>query len=886
MIGHTCGRDGARELRSTLVSSAKRTPFLRGLILMALMAPLLVVAHPAGAADPGAIPTITDCPPVVAALQNTGFEAPVIADSQRQSANGNTVPGWFGNGNDHSVTLVSNGFQSLTAASGRQFAELGTDRRVIQDLVTAPGESISWSLMHRAEQGQASIKVLIGAPGEEGTEQQSITDGADAWTRHNGAYDVPLRQTITRLTIIGTGTSPSMIDDVALGTSACTESYTTIAPTSPVVVDDVVTQAVIVRNGGGSPTAEMVVSAEIPEGLEYIENSASPNGVYGFQPRTLLIKPFGDEFAPGIILPGESVIVSWQMRVRTEASNRTLHTPVTIRTIDLLGAAHTTSTNQVSTVVKPSADIQLSQVFSPALVAPGAGTTLTMVARNEGPATATGVTVVEQIPDGASLAQPAPAGCNATTRTVTCVVGTLDANDSRVWDLQLTAPNGSGVAARSTMIVRSTTSDPSSDNNQSNAVLSVGAPAAPTLDLILNQTPIIATAGAISTIVADVTNTGSQTITSPVVVSAAVPGQFVTLFMAGREPVGAPTDECTPATATCTFPGGLAPGQSAHVEWRGVILPEVADGTPVIGTVSASAAGAAALTKPVEFAVDAIAGLTIDERTVGPTNAAAPITKVVSIANSGPSLARETNVFIPLPAGATAIAESQGCLPAFGGFACPLGDLAVGQVSGARITFALPPSGGTVVDGAVASTATPMVAPVAESSPDTVTVGPVADLVATMKSLDAAIQVGSPLAFSVTISNRGPGTAQDIGVVLDAPAVGLRLINADTTTGNWDSTRNRWAIPSLKSGEQIELTVEAVADVEGTLAPAALVRAVTPDTNGVNNTAIGSITVVAADQPLPSKGNSWLVPMMIIIGLVLLAALGGWWLWSKRDRNA
>ncbi len=872
--------------------SAKRSPLLCVLALAALLTPLVIVALPVGAAEtPTATAatqgidssaTVTDCPAVVSALQNTGFEAPVIADAQRKNANGNTVPGWFGSGSDHAITLVSNGFQSLDAASGRQFAELGPDQRLIQDLVTAPGETITWSLMHRASQGQASIKVIIGAPGEEGAEQQNVSDGSEAWTRHNGSYDVPLRQTITRLTIVGAGTIPNLLDDVTFGSSACTETFSRVAPTAPVAVEDVITQAVIIRNGGGSPTAEMVVSAVIPEGLEYIEGSASSGGVFGFQPRTLLIEPFGDGFAPGIILPGESVIVSWQMRVRSEASNQALQTPVTVRTIDLLGVSHETKTNQVAVIVKPSADIQISQTFSPALVAPGASTTLTMIARNEGPASANGVVVIEQIPEGATLTQPAPAGCNATTRTVTCVVGTLEANDSRTWDLQMSAPSSSPVAARSTMIARSTTSDPSGDNNQSNAVLSVGAPAAPTLDLVLNQTPIIATAGAISTMVADVTNTGSVPITSPVVVSAAVPGQFTTLFMAGREAVGAVPGECTPTTATCTFPGGLAPGQSAHVEWRGVILPEVADGTAVVGTVTASADGVAGTMKPIEFAVNALTTLTIDERTVGPTNAAAPITKVVSVANSGPSLARDTNVFMPLPAGATAIAESRGCVPAYGGFACPLGDLAVGQVSGTRITFVLPPSGGTVVDGAVASTATPMTAPAVESSPGSLIVGPVADLVVTIKSLKDAITVGSRLAFSVTVSNTGPGTATDIGVVFDAARSGLRVDSALASAGNWDATGNRWAIPSLESGKQLELIVDATAEAEGLLTPAAFAKAATPDNNGVNNTAIGSVTVVAADQPLPAKDGSWLVPGLIVLALATLAGLGGWWLWIRR----
>jgi LPXTG-motif cell wall-anchored protein len=119
-------------------------------------------------------------------------------------------------------------------------------------------------------------------------------------------------------------------------------------------------------------------------------------------------------------------------------------------------------------------------------------------------------------------------------------------------------------------------------------------------------------------------------------------------------------------------------------------------------------------------------------------------------------------------------------------------------------------------------------------------------------------------------------------VVLDAAREGLRVDSAVASAGNWDSTENRWVIPTLESGKQIELIVDAVAEIDGLLAPAAFVRAATPDNNGVNNTAIGSIAVVAADQPLPADDGSWLVPGLIALGLALLAGLGGWWLWTRR----
>ena len=108
--------------------------------------------------------TVTpSCPVVPVALSNDSFESPVVEARERRTIDGSAVTGWIGFGTNGKVTLLANGWTDINAAVGRQFAQLsGSPARLSQDVASVPGSSLAWSLSHRAVNGSASMRVLIG----------------------------------------------------------------------------------------------------------------------------------------------------------------------------------------------------------------------------------------------------------------------------------------------------------------------------------------------------------------------------------------------------------------------------------------------------------------------------------------------------------------------------------------------------------------------------------------------------------------------------------------------------------------------------------------------------------------------------------------------------
>ena len=831
--------------------------------------------------------TTPDCAIVPVALSNDSFESPVVDREERRTVNGSAVTGWIGSGEKGNVTLIANGWTDINAAVGRQYAQLtGSPARLSQDVATVPGTSLAWGLSHRAVNGSTSLRVRIGSPGEKGKEQASFSD-TTTWTRHGGTYTVPDGQTITRITLEpGEGAAPdaSLIDEVSLGTPSCISASVSVTPSTPVSVEDVITQTAVIRNSGGSPTTDVVLGVTIAQTVEYVENSATPSGAFGLTPDTLLIRPVGALGVPGVILPTESVVVSWQERILPTASDSVITVPTTVTMIDAFNSRTVTSPVLTTVVVRPSSDVQVSQQFSPALVASGGATTLSFSATNEGPADATGVTVVEELPAGSTVTSPIPAGCVLASTTVTCTVGTLVSGETRTWEVGLTAPiSQSALSARSTLSVRSNGSDPSSDNNRAIEVLSVSPPQAPTLEANVSPMPLIGTAGAIATASVDVMNIGSTSGAEPLTVSGSFPDGFVPLFVVGVPPANAPAPTCTASPAQCTF-SGLTAGASARIEFRGVMRSDLGDGTSFNGTITAAGIGAAPVTSTVVFSVNTQATLAIDERIVGPTSAGSPISKLVTVVDAGPSMARDATVFIPLPKEATSIDTPPNCTPAFGGLGCALNEIDAGTFASTTITFQLPTTGGIIRDGARAETSTPMPNPVVDRNSSTTEIGPVADLFVKVTGIDPGTDVGDAVSFFIDVTNRGPGDATSVRVNTDPKLTGLRFDSALPERGVWNSNLWLWEIPTLAKGATARLRIEATGVRTSATSLSVLAQSDNPDIAAIDNTAIAPLDVLASAPPEPKSSSGWLMPLLIGIGAVIVLGAGGY-LFIRWRRN-
>jgi len=818
-----------------------------------------------------------NCATVPVALSNESFESPVVERGERRTVSGSAVTGWIGSGEKGNVTLIGSGWTDINAAVGRQYVQLtGSPARLSQDVATVPGTSLAWALSHRAVNGSTSLRVRLGAPGERGKEQAAFTD-ATTWTRHVGTYTVPDGQTITRITLEpGEGAAPdaSLIDEVSLGTPSCLTASVSVTPSTPVSVESVITQTAVIRNSGGSPTTDAVLDVTIAKTVEYVENSATPSGAYGLTPDTLLIRPVGALGVPGVILPTESVVVSWQERILPDASDSVITVPASVTMVDAFNNRSVTSQELTTVVVRPSSDVQVSQQFTPALVASGEPTTLSFTTTNEGPADATGVTVVEELPAGTTIIGPTPTGCILANNTLTCTVGTLTNGESRNWQVELTAPvSQSPLSARATLSVRSNGDDPSIDNNRTIEVLSVSPPQAPTLEANVSPMPLIATAGAVATASVDVMNVGSTSGNEALTVSGSFPDGFVPLFVVGIPPTNAPAPTCTSSPAQCTF-SGLAPGASARTEFRGVMRSDLPDGTSFNGTITTAGIGAAPVTSTVVFSVNTQATLAIDERIVGPTSAGSPISKLVTVVDAGPSMARDTAVFIPLPKEATSIDTPTNCAPAFGGLGCALNEIDAGTFASTTITFQLPDTGGTIRDGARAETSTPMPNPVVDRISSTTEIDPVADLFVKVTGIDPATDIGDALSFFIDVTNRGPGDATAVRVNTDPKLTGLRFDSALPERGVWNANLWLWEIPTLAPGATARLRIEATGVRTSAASLSVLARSDNPDIAAIDNTAIAPLDVLASAPPESKSSSGWLLPVIFGVGAVIVIGAG------------
>lgn len=84
------------------------------------------------------------------------------------------------------------------AYDGRQFAELNCEAygALYQDVLTAPGTTLHWSLAHRARgRGMQDSMALLIAPVDVAAQ---ITDGSDQWGVHSGDYTVRAGQYVSR----------------------------------------------------------------------------------------------------------------------------------------------------------------------------------------------------------------------------------------------------------------------------------------------------------------------------------------------------------------------------------------------------------------------------------------------------------------------------------------------------------------------------------------------------------------------------------------------------------------------------------------------------------------------------------------------------------------
>ncbi len=833
----------------------------------------------------------TSCPPSPSQLDNGGFEAPVIPDNSYRQLLDNTVPGWSTTATDKKIEIWSTPFNGVTAFEGRQFAEINATQTaaLYQDLPTTPGQTLTWSLAHRARQGTDTMRVVIGSPGAPGVENSRFSDTTAGWGRHTGTYVVPANQTVTRFAFeaVSTGsgnpTIGNFLDDISFGTPACVLATKMVTPSGPVNVGDTVTYTIDVENLGGSATSDVVVSDVLPADIEYVDGSLMAAGSYDPGTRTLTFRPSTSPNPPVVIGPGELVEVTFQAKILPTASGNTINNFATVAATDGLGDIDTFNTNTVSTPVPVAADVSIKKNFDPAEVLSGATTTMSLIATNNGPGVASGVTVTDVLPAGLTVSGALPNGCADVTGTITCAVGTMQPNATSQFQITIAAPSvGSATSYMNTARITTTTNDYDQSNNASIAGLSVAALTPANLDIAKIAVLPNVLAGDTDSVLIGVLNNGQTATAADLVVTDTIPTGFTALTATWEN--DANSGSCVITTSISCPIGALGPASTAVITVEGITDPDLADGTTLTDTAEATSTGTNSPTAQATITVGASADLYLRKQSVGNATAGQPLDYTVVVENIGPSTAHSTSVSDALPADVTVIALPQNCTVTNQTMTCALGDLEPGDIVTISYTVDVPLAGGTLINTATATSTTPTTDPSTATDTTTNVVTPVAELEATKTASTDRAKIGDTITYTVTVTNNGPGAAGNVVVVEDNAVGAVTFVSSSPSTGSVDDATGIWTVGSLAVGESATNTITARATEAGTAINSVFVESDNPDNYGDNNTASATVVVEGNGGGLPATGSD--AGRLLGIGGFTLLLGGALVLISRRKTTA
>jgi large repetitive protein len=558
----------------------------------------------------------------------------------------------------------------------------------------------------------------------------------------------------------------------------------------------------------------------------------------------------------GSIVPGGTASVTIDARVL--ANDTTLNN----------GASATTSTADpdnsnnnatASAVVENTADVRIAKDGSPSQPAVSDAYSYTIQVDNDGPGDATDLVVTDQLP--AKLANPVVTAsgwtCNspATGGVLACTLGSLADGDSSQITIDGTIAGPQGGFFQNDTAVSTSSTDPNPGNNTATKT-ELATPAA---DLAVTKTfDSDAGAGGIQTgpvnplasvaFVLTLTNNGPSTAQNATLDDSVPNGLTVT---------GVDDTDCTPTgnDVHCDF-GDLAEGDSRTVTVTATVnLPaDPLQGATIENTVIADSDTLDQIpsnnTDRDQLTVTPAADLSLTkvaDNTAPSVGDSVTYTLVVS--NAGPSAAAGVSVSDTLPADVSFVSASPDCNEAGGTVTCaPLaGVLPPGGSATFTVTVTVDASGGgsNIGNSATASSTGPHDPdPSNNTAGSTLQVEPLADLELTKTAADPTPEIDADDAFTLTVTNHGPGDAENVTIDDPVPA-GLSFVSASPEC-QLQGNVVHCALGTVAATDSVSVTVTLRPGPSAhgqTLSNLASVSSMTDDPAPANNSDSSDITV-------------------------------------------
>ncbi|MEH3052403.1 MAG: isopeptide-forming domain-containing fimbrial protein [Patulibacter minatonensis] len=617
------------------------------------------------------------------------------------------------------------------------------------------------------------------------------------------------------LTLSGTAGATQSDPDAANNAASATSA---IAPAADLVLTKTVDRAaanigdalgytLTVRNDGPATATGVRVTDTLPAGLTpgAVTTTTGTCATAG-QTITCTI---------GALANGASATVTIGSTVRSSAAASTISNTAQATADQHDPTPGDATTLPATTAIGSAADLVVSQVVDRLSVNVGSSVRYTVTIRNDGPQTATGITLGDDLPTGVTVTSiVAGQGTCGTGDPFSCALGSLASGASTTVTITATITGAAESTFANTASATATQFDPNTSNNGATAATSTG----PAADLKITKTADRAAADVGDTITWTVTatNAGPSTATGVTITDTAPAG--VTL----GTPAAPSGTTCSTAgqVVSCVVSGSLASGATRTITLTGTVRLASA-GSPL--TNAATVAGnefdpnTADNLSSVTTNVNAAADLRIAKSVDRPTaNVGDSLTWSVIATNDGPSAAAGVVVTDDLPAGTTYVSSTstQGACAAVGSqLVCTVG----GMASTASVTITIRATVKTtsaespVTNAARVTSGTFDPDPADNLSTATTTVGPAGDLSITKTVDRTAAQVGDVLTYTLVARNDGPSAQTGVAVSDTLPTT-LQLAGAPTTTAGTCAVVGQnvtCTVGGLASGATATVTIRA-----------------------------------------------------------------------------
>lgn len=507
---------------------------------------------------------------------------------------------------------------------------------------------------------------------------------------------------------------------------------------------------------------------------------------------------------------------------------------------------------------EPLADLSVTKTDDSDPVVVNTTLTYTVTVTNDGPNSASNVTVVDTLPSsvsfGSATVTTGDGTCTVDGRIVTCELGTLDPGDTEVITIVVT-PTTDGVTLTNNVLVVSDQPDPDSADNTATETTTVGTGGAAEVDLSVVKTdsPDPVVVGSDVTYTLTVRNAGPDDATG-VILTDQLPTSVT--FASADAPCSA-----SGGTVTCDL-GTLAAGTETTVEI--VVTTTVTTTLDNFAQVSADEtetnpadnSDREETTVVAEAPADQVDLVLTKTDSTDPVDAGTDFTYTLGVTNVGGTEATNVVLVDNLPATVVFVSASPECAhdgAATGGtVTCDLGSLAASGNNSVMITVTAPNADTSLTNSASVSADQPDQTPADNTATETTLVQTTdmvtpneADLSIVKTDSPDPVAVGQTLTYTLTVNNAGPDTATGVTVTDNlSPLVVFVSASAGCShdgaaTGGTVSCD----VADLTVGASAQITITVTAQTSGAADDFAAVSAEQTDVDTGDNTTTERTTI-------------------------------------------